>query len=362
MWRFGGRGAPAGAPRFPGRRGLEHRCAGGRAGRPGAGSGVAGEGTLGPGAFSPPPSDGSPWRCRDVRGSDAALGPASLAEAPAVAAAAKVAGWAVRGCCTRGPGVGHHPREPLTSVGDSSSHDKDAFLAQLLRRIFSIPATGTHLIGNGDLGPPRCSVSLLQWGSEELRACSRHPWVCIRCRLGPLSRLGAEGACFPGLGWRAQRQPMRGQDPLLLLLLLRELVVPGQGCLVDQLTGAQREATSHTETIAVCVFCPLAHGRPHTTQLYQHVPETKLPIVYSPRYNITFLGLEKLHPFDAGKWGKVINFLKGMEGSPALDPPSASFTLPQCLSLTQASDSPTASLSAQTAFRPYCESIFPTGF
>ncbi|KAG8127850.1 putative Histone deacetylase 11 protein [Naja naja] len=27
-------------------------------------------------------------------------------------------------------------------------------------------------------------------------------------------------------------------------------------------------------------------------------------------YNISFLGLEKLHPFDAGKWGKIIHFLK----------------------------------------------------
>eukprot|EP00072_Mus_musculus_P075262 XP_017177025.1 PREDICTED: histone deacetylase 11 isoform X3 [Mus musculus] len=51
-------------------------------------------------------------------------------------------------------------------------------------------------------------------------------------------------------------------------------------------------------------------GMPHATQLYQHVPEKRWPIVYSPRYNITFMGLEKLHPFDAGKWGKVINFLK----------------------------------------------------
>ncbi|XP_036206239.1 histone deacetylase 11 isoform X7 [Myotis myotis] len=51
-------------------------------------------------------------------------------------------------------------------------------------------------------------------------------------------------------------------------------------------------------------------GMPHTTQLYQHVPETRWPIVYSSRYNITFMGLEKLHPFDAGKWGKVISFLK----------------------------------------------------
>ncbi|XP_006870575.1 PREDICTED: histone deacetylase 11 [Chrysochloris asiatica] len=49
---------------------------------------------------------------------------------------------------------------------------------------------------------------------------------------------------------------------------------------------------------------------PHTSQLYQPVPETCWPIVYSPRYNITFMGLEKLHPFDAGKWGKVVNFLK----------------------------------------------------
>uniref|UniRef100_A0A3Q2T7K5 Histone deacetylase 11 n=1 Tax=Fundulus heteroclitus TaxID=8078 RepID=A0A3Q2T7K5_FUNHE len=34
-------------------------------------------------------------------------------------------------------------------------------------------------------------------------------------------------------------------------------------------------------------------------------------IVYHPDYNITFMGLEKLHPFDSGKWGKVIHFLKG---------------------------------------------------
>ncbi|XP_059393994.1 histone deacetylase 11 isoform X1 [Carassius carassius] len=48
----------------------------------------------------------------------------------------------------------------------------------------------------------------------------------------------------------------------------------------------------------------------HQTELYTEVPETCLPIVYSPEYNITFMGLEKLHPFDAGKWGKVIRFLK----------------------------------------------------
>ncbi|XP_072844966.1 histone deacetylase 11 isoform X2 [Pogona vitticeps] len=49
---------------------------------------------------------------------------------------------------------------------------------------------------------------------------------------------------------------------------------------------------------------------PHKTELYEDVPPTCWPIVYSPDYNITFMGLEKLHPFDAGKWGKVVNFLK----------------------------------------------------
>uniref|UniRef100_A0A674CC45 Histone deacetylase 11 n=1 Tax=Salmo trutta TaxID=8032 RepID=A0A674CC45_SALTR len=48
----------------------------------------------------------------------------------------------------------------------------------------------------------------------------------------------------------------------------------------------------------------------HGTQLYLEVPSSCLPIVYSPVYNITFMGLEKLHPFDSGKWGKVIHFLK----------------------------------------------------
>ena len=35
------------------------------------------------------------------------------------------------------------------------------------------------------------------------------------------------------------------------------------------------------------------------------------PIVYSDVYNIGFLGLERIHPFDSGKWGKVFSILKG---------------------------------------------------
>ncbi|KAJ8301577.1 hypothetical protein KUTeg_020564 [Tegillarca granosa] len=48
----------------------------------------------------------------------------------------------------------------------------------------------------------------------------------------------------------------------------------------------------------------------HKTQLYLEVKKTQWPIIYSAEYNIGFLGLEKLHPFDAGKWGRVYAFLK----------------------------------------------------
>jgi len=35
------------------------------------------------------------------------------------------------------------------------------------------------------------------------------------------------------------------------------------------------------------------------------------PIIYKDSYNIGFLGLEKIHPFDAGKWGRIHKKLVG---------------------------------------------------
>ena len=52
----------------------------------------------------------------------------------------------------------------------------------------------------------------------------------------------------------------------------------------------------------------------HTPRLYEEVKRLdpqKWPIMYSPAYNIGFLGMEKLHPFDSGKWSKVYAFLLG---------------------------------------------------
>ncbi|PKI70736.1 hypothetical protein CRG98_008969, partial [Punica granatum] len=34
-----------------------------------------------------------------------------------------------------------------------------------------------------------------------------------------------------------------------------------------------------------------------------------VPLIYSPAYDIAFLGIEKLHPFDSSKWGRICHFL-----------------------------------------------------
>ncbi|CAL1295259.1 unnamed protein product [Larinioides sclopetarius] len=43
--------------------------------------------------------------------------------------------------------------------------------------------------------------------------------------------------------------------------------------------------------------------------VYFDINQDQLPIIYSPHYNIRFMGLQKLHPFDSEKWEKVYNFL-----------------------------------------------------
>lgn len=46
-------------------------------------------------------------------------------------------------------------------------------------------------------------------------------------------------------------------------------------------------------------------------RLYRRLEPNQVPVVYSPSYNIGFMGLEKLHPFDSQKWGNVYKLLIG---------------------------------------------------
>ncbi|CAF3954546.1 unnamed protein product [Adineta steineri] len=44
--------------------------------------------------------------------------------------------------------------------------------------------------------------------------------------------------------------------------------------------------------------------------LYKDIASHQWPIIYCKNYNIGFLRLEKLHPFDSSKWGSIINYLR----------------------------------------------------
>ncbi|XP_077210111.1 histone deacetylase 2 isoform X2 [Tasmannia lanceolata] len=53
----------------------------------------------------------------------------------------------------------------------------------------------------------------------------------------------------------------------------------------------------------------LRKNRILSSKLYFDIPPTKLPVIYSSSYDIAFLGIEKLHPFDSSKWGRICRFL-----------------------------------------------------
>ncbi|KAL6985521.1 histone deacetylase [Sarracenia purpurea var. burkii] len=53
----------------------------------------------------------------------------------------------------------------------------------------------------------------------------------------------------------------------------------------------------------------LRRNRIMSSKLYFDVPPSKVPLIYSSSYDIAFLGIEKLHPFDSSKWGRICKFL-----------------------------------------------------
>lgn len=46
-----------------------------------------------------------------------------------------------------------------------------------------------------------------------------------------------------------------------------------------------------------------------SSKLYFQVSPSKVPLIYSSSYDIAFFGIEKLHPFDSQKWGRICRFL-----------------------------------------------------
>ncbi|XP_021749951.1 histone deacetylase 2-like [Chenopodium quinoa] len=71
----------------------------------------------------------------------------------------------------------------------------------------------------------------------------------------------------------------------------------------------------------------LRRSRILSSKLYFDVPPSKVPLIYSSDYNISFLGMEKWHPFDSSKWGRICQFLASegvLDKSCIIEPEEAS--------------------------------------
>ena len=68
----------------------------------------------------------------------------------------------------------------------------------------------------------------------------------------------------------------------------------------------------NTVIYIVGVLCLRKSEDPNSVEgksLYISIEAHQLPIIYRQEYNVSFLGLEKLHPFDAAKWGNIYQVL-----------------------------------------------------
>ncbi|KAI0491940.1 hypothetical protein KFK09_026203 [Dendrobium nobile] len=68
-------------------------------------------------------------------------------------------------------------------------------------------------------------------------------------------------------------------------------------------------SSSHSSPPSMEAAEELRRNRILSSKLYFNVAPSKVAVIYSPSYNIAFLGIEKLHPFDSSKWGRICQFL-----------------------------------------------------
>ncbi|XAR70802.1 Histone deacetylase [Bertholletia excelsa] len=73
--------------------------------------------------------------------------------------------------------------------------------------------------------------------------------------------------------------------------------------------GSSSAGVASTATNAASDSETLRRNRILSSKLYFDLPLSKVPLIYSPSYDISFLGIEKLHPFDSSKWGRICRFL-----------------------------------------------------
>jgi hypothetical protein len=54
--------------------------------------------------------------------------------------------------------------------------------------------------------------------------------------------------------------------------------------------------------LSIHCFC---RRESHVSKIYISIEPHQIPIIYREEYNVHFGGIEKLHPFDAAKWGHI---------------------------------------------------------
>ncbi|OAY54095.1 histone deacetylase 2 [Manihot esculenta] len=72
---------------------------------------------------------------------------------------------------------------------------------------------------------------------------------------------------------------------------------------------SRKMSSSSSSTSPTADAATLRRNRILSSKLYFDVLPSKVPLIYSSAYDISFLGIEKLHPFDSSKWGRVCRFL-----------------------------------------------------
>ncbi|KAJ4708184.1 Histone deacetylase [Melia azedarach] len=94
-----------------------------------------------------------------------------------------------------------------------------------------------------------------------------------------------------------------GKSALYLLLTIATIKVSHS--LYRYLRFLKMSSSSASATDAETV----RQNRILSSKLYFDIPLSKAPVIYSSDYDISFLGIEKMHPFDSSKWGRICQFL-----------------------------------------------------
>ncbi|KAL0311884.1 UNVERIFIED_CONTAM: K(+) efflux antiporter 6 [Sesamum radiatum] len=106
----------------------------------------------------------------------------------------------------------------------------------------------------------------------------------------------------------AASPPIKSFAILHLLNLLQSINNAFSGTTMGTPASTNRDSSNTTTSESGGVESE-RRNRILSSKLYFDVHASKVPLIYSSSYDIAFLGIEKMHPFDSSKWGRICRFL-----------------------------------------------------